>query len=303
MNWSVKLVTFLSFFASSSLGLNDTRLRTGREEVCPRTVPICDGYTIDMADLGFFQRNFTSALLSVALFWHELGPDYTDFPEANPKCELQNDYMVMLKDIWQPYNVIYDNGWAFFTSGAAGECLYNKPNWINNSYVQAHAAKVLKSDVFLLAINISPTRIKEYNKLTPLSEIPKAHVPIVNVFCVVEAVALRGVKIHVIDSLAAWHYCTLHGPHQCKAWLHENGRLRVRHICGGLNFDEVIRTTIGHPEHGCVNNRARSTAVVVQRDVTYSASSRVLFLLVAVAMFGIAYFYYELQISDMHRRD
>jgi hypothetical protein len=150
-------------------------------------------------NFSWFKQNFPRH--DFALLWHELHPN-----EHKPLFGLtQNMFFPGLVRAWDKlgYEGFYDNSNEFFQKILKPAVRIRQEHSVNMSWMVARAVRLLQPLTFVLAVNITLARIREYNKWQPLSVRAKITPPVLNIFCAVEMVAIdAAVPVHIIHSEA-----------------------------------------------------------------------------------------------------
>jgi hypothetical protein len=219
---------------------------------CPSTLSI-GRLMFNTNDISWFKQNFPRH--DFALLWHELHPN-----EHKPLGGLTQNraFFPGLMRAWDKlgYEGFYDNSNEFFQKILKPAVRIRQEHSVNMSWMVARAVRLLQPLTFVLAVNITLARIKEYNKWQPLSVHANIDPPVLNLFCAVEMVAIdAAVPVHIIHSEALLRVCEADGPVACVEHIaqqlrHGTRALTLEDMCGAVDVAVVSRQKT-HPRHVC----------------------------------------------------
>ena len=221
---------------------------------CPSTLSI-GRLMFSTNDFSWFKQNFPRH--DFALLWHELHPN------EHKREMTQKQFFPSLMRAWDElgYEGFYDTSNDFFRK--LNPAVRNRhENFVNLSWMVARAVRLLQPLTFVLAVNITLARIKEYNKWQPLSVHVKSFPPVLNIFCAVEMVAIdAAVPVHIIHSEALLRVCEADGPVACVEHIaqqrrHDTRLLTLQDMCGAVDVAVVSRLKT-HPRHVCSMHEAK----------------------------------------------
>jgi hypothetical protein len=225
-----------------------------RTITCPSTLSI-GRLMFNTNDVSWFKQNFPRH--DFALLWHELHPN-----EHTPLGALTQNraFFPRLMRAWDKlgYKGFYDNSNDFVKKilKPAFRSI-RQEHWVNMSWMVGRAVRLLQPLTFVLAVNITRARIREYNKWQPLSvHANMFNPPVLNVFCAVEMVAIdAAVPVHIIHSEALLRVCEADGPVACVEHIaqqrrHDTRPLTLQDMCGAVDVAVVSRQK-RHPRHVC----------------------------------------------------
>jgi hypothetical protein len=225
-----------------------------RTITCPSTLSI-GRLMFNTNDVSWFKQNFPRH--DFALLWHELHPN-----EHTPLGALTQNraFFPRLMRAWDKlgYKGFYDNSNDFVKKilKPAFRSI-RQEHWVNMSWMVGRAVRLLQPLTFVLAVNITRARIREYNKWQPLSDHANMfNPPVLNVFCAVEMVAIdAAVPVHIIHSEALLRVCEADGPVACVEHIaqqrrHDTRPLTLQDMCGAVDVAVVSRQK-RHPRHVC----------------------------------------------------
>jgi len=216
---------------------------------CPSTLSI-GRMMFNTNDFSWFKQNFPRH--DFALLWHELPPN-----EHTRNMTQNIAFFPGLMRAWDKlgYEGFYDNSNAFFKKLISAVRIRHE-HFVNMSWMVARAVRLLQPLTFVLAVNITLARIREYNKWQPLSVHAKIIPPVLNIFCAVEMVAIdAAVPVHIIHSEALLRVCEADGPVACVEHIAQQRRLgtyalTLQDMCGAVDVAVVSRQKT-HPRHVC----------------------------------------------------
>jgi hypothetical protein len=215
---------------------------------CPSTLRI-GRMMFDTNDFSWFKHNFPRH--DFALLWHELHPN-----EHTRELTQNRAFFPNLMRAWDKlgYEGFYDNSNEFYEK--LRSVRIRPEHFVNMSWMVGRAVRLLQPLTFVLAVNITLARIKEYNKWQPLSFHANINPPVLNIFCAVEMVAIdAAVPVHIIHSEALLRVCEADGPVACVEHIAQQRRhgtraLTLQDMCGAVDVAVVSRQKM-HPRHVC----------------------------------------------------
>ena len=205
-------------------------------------------------NFSWFKQNFPRH--DFALLWHELHPNEHEPQHSSPTQTVA--FFPGLMSAWGKlgYKGFYDNSNDFFQKILKPTVRIRQEHWVNMSWMVGRAVRLLQPLTFVLAVNITRARIKEYNKWQPLSVHAEINPPVINIFCAVEMVAIDAtVPVHIIHSEAMLRVCEADGPVACVEHIaqqrrHDTRALTLQDMCGAVDVAVVSRLET-HPRHVC----------------------------------------------------